>query len=658
MWLLNWWPYAIEHRLNPIITHSVWAPVGFNLAWTTSMPLTALVAVPATTAFGPIVAYNILCIGALAIAAWSAFLLCRRITADYIAAVVGGYLFGFSSYMLAESRGHLPLILVFPAPLAVLLVVNGLDGRISSARFSLLLGAVLITALLCWAELYATMALFGAVALGLGLFYGERAVRERIRQLLVPIMTAYAVSLTVVLPYLYYFFRPGYPRSPINSPHTYSADLLNLLLPTPVNALGDISLIESVARRFTGNSLEASAYLGLPLVAIAIWFAWSRWQDPVTRLLAVFLVTVFTLMLGPRLRVNGNELFGMPWKIALHVPLLRDALPVRFSFYAFLALAIIVSMWLSAPRPAGLKLAAIALLGISLCPNLHSSFWRTNNETPEFFISGDYHRYVKPGENVLLLPYGINGGSMLWQAAAGFYFRMAEGWTSIMPREFQGWPIVGAMLTRTYIPDATSQLRAFMAAHDVRTILVADRESQFWQPMLAALDRSPIRVGGLVIYSISPGDLAGSRAVSAMEMEERSNLARFSALLFAAREYLAKTGDLAQLTPMRAQQMGLLPPHWVTDPDVRTNNGLYLGPWATNEVAVGVVGSYQGLQPLVRKYRATAAQIYFPFPKKLIEPPQGDTFMRLLVMVFERNSLTQAAQVAESVQNSSTSLGH
>ena len=648
MWLLSWWPYALAHRLNPMITRSVWAPGGFNLAWTTSMPLVALFAAPLTTALGPVAAYNILCIVAPVIVAWSGFLLCRKITADYIAAVVGGYIFGFSAYMLAEARGHLPLILGFPIPLAVLLVMKRLEGRVSASGFSLLLGVVLATVFLCCAELYATMTLFGVIALGLVLFYGEHGLRGRIRRLLIPITIAYSVSLIAVLPYLYFFFRPGYPRSPINSPNAYSADLLNLILPTPVNVLGNVGFIEKVTQCFSGNSLEAGAYLGLPLIAITFWFAWEQWREPATRLLATFLVIVCVLMFGPRLHVNGNELFGMPWKIALHLPLLRDALPVRFSLYAFLGLAIIVAMWLSASRPPGLKLAAIALLAISLCPNLRSAFWKTSNDTPEFFTRGDYQGYLKPGENVLLVPYGIKGGSMLWQAAARFYFRMAEGWTSITPREFQSWPIVNALLTRTYIPDVTLQLLAFMAAHDVQTILVTDHESSFWEPMLAPLNSAPIRVGGVVIYSTAPGELAAFRAVSAVEMERRSNLTRFSTLVLAARDYLAPNGDSAELTPMRAQQMGLLPAHWVTDPDVRTNNGLYLGSWGTDEVAVGIVGSYQGLQPVIDKYGTDARRIFFPFPKTLIEPPRGDSFMRLLVMIFDHKGLIQAARAAES----------
>jgi hypothetical protein len=654
MWLLSWWQYAVAHRVNPIITNSVWAPGGFNLAWTTSIPLVALAAAPLTCAFGPIVAYNLLCILALAVAAWSGFLTCRRITGEYLPALLGGYIFGFSAYMLAETRGHLPVILVFPVPLALLVVLNRLDNRISSRRLSVLLGLVVVAAFLCWAELYATMALFGAVAMALGFFYAEGEARDSIRRLLLPIIIAYGFSLIVVVPYLYYFFQPGYPYSPINSPNRYSADLLNLIVPTPANAIGNIGSIRNIAQRFTGNSLETGAYFGLPLLAITAWFGWERWRQPAARLLVSFLLLVCVLMMGPRLHVNGIELFGMPWKIVLHAPLLRDALPARFSLYAFFALAIIASIWLSAPRPAGLKLATITLLAIFLCPNLHSGFWSEKTHTPEFFTNGDFRQVLQPEENVILLPYGINGPSMLWQAAAHFYFRMAGGWTSITPREFESWPIVTAMLTRTYIPDMAEQLRAFMAAHEVGTIIVPDHESQFWGLMLAPLDHSPTRIAGVVVYSASPDELARSRTASALEWERRSNLARFSALLQAARDYLARSGDLAELTPMRAQQLGLLPLNWVTDRDVRTNNGLYLGPWGSDEIAVGVVGSYQGLQPVIAKYRVAAALILFPFPRQLIGPPRGNSFMRLLVMVFDRNSLIKALHAKESAYHAAS----
>jgi len=120
MWFLVWWPYAIAHRVNPFVTHAIYAPGGMNLAWSTTIPLVSLIMAPITATFGPVVAYNILSIADPALAAWTAFLLCRYISQSYWPALLGGYIFGFSSYMLAQTLGgHLVLTLVFPVPLGV-----------------------------------------------------------------------------------------------------------------------------------------------------------------------------------------------------------------------------------------------------------------------------------------------------------------------------------------------------------------------------------------------------------------------------------------------------------------------------------------------------------------------------------------------------------
>jgi hypothetical protein len=344
-------------------------------------------------------------------------------------------------------------------------------------------------------------------------------------------------------------------------------------------------------------------------------------------------------MLGTRLHIGGIEGFGMPWKLASHLPLLKHALPVRFSIYGFLTLAIIASIWLSERRPTGFKIAALVLIAISFRPNPSARFWTSRNNTPEFFTRGDYRQYLKPGENVIVLPYGGSGNSMLWQSVSGFYFRMAGGWFGITPREFERWPIVRALLTQTYIPDASAQLLAFMAKHQVQTVVSDERASVSWAPVLMLLDNSPVHAGGVAIYHAAPDALNVYRSTSALAMERDDDEAKFAALLSAARSYVEESGNLKQLTPMRAQQLGLLPAGWVRDSDVRTNNGLYLGPWNGNRVALGVVGSYEALQPLITRYSGKAAGIFFPFPKRLRVPPTGDTFMRLLVIVFDQQFL-------------------
>lgn len=73
IWFLTWWPHAIANRLNPFLTHAYWAPSGFNITWSTSIPLISLIAAPVTAMLGSIANLNIFCLLSLPVAAWCTF---------------------------------------------------------------------------------------------------------------------------------------------------------------------------------------------------------------------------------------------------------------------------------------------------------------------------------------------------------------------------------------------------------------------------------------------------------------------------------------------------------------------------------------------------------------------------------------------------------
>ena len=124
MWFFAWWPHALLHGLNPFVTHLMFVPEGFNLQWTTSMPGPSLLLSPITLLFSPVVTWNVIQLLAPALSAWTAFLLCRYITGKTWPSFVGGYLFGFSPYMLAHVTGSPFLSLVPLLPVFVLLVLR------------------------------------------------------------------------------------------------------------------------------------------------------------------------------------------------------------------------------------------------------------------------------------------------------------------------------------------------------------------------------------------------------------------------------------------------------------------------------------------------------------------------------------------------------
>ena len=660
MWMLVWWSHAIADRLNVFMTGAIWAPSGVNLAWTTCVPLAAWIALPLTHTFGPVVSYNLLCLLAPALASWTAFILCRYVTRTYWPSFLGGYIFGFSSYMLGQMLAHLHLLLVFPVPLAVYLVVRRLSADIRTASFVILLALVLLVQFLFTIEIFATMTMFGAMAILLGISFTSGDTRSRLYRLIAPTLAAYAIAIVVVSPYLYYLFAFGSPHGSIWSPAAFSADLVNFVIPTPTNVLGRIGAFESISNRFTGNAAEAGSYLGLPLILIAAIFARFHWREPLGKLLVDSLIVICVLSLGPFLHVAGTRSIGMPGKLLARLPIIDNALPARFALYAFLDLAIITSIWLATSTERTVSKYVISALAVLLLmPNLSARLWTTPLDIPSFFSNGLYRNYLAQGETVVILPYGIRGYSMLWQAETGMYFRMAGGMgTGPVPPEFDGWPVVDALYAGAYLPDADNQFKAFLANHGVSAVIVSDREKNAWQPLLSTFGVTPVDVGGVSLYRIPPLQLAAYKSRTVLEMERQADAMRFDTLIVAANRYLQSAGTLAGLTPPVAERLHLLPAGWLVgpplppyywsqDPEPRLDKGIWLGRWRNGETSVGLLGSYAAVRPLIDKYRGAASQIYFPYPEPLSATPEVNG-RSLLVMVFDRAQLSRAAARIEA----------
>ena len=89
-WSLVHWVEVLRFAQAPFLTDRIDAPAGFNLAWATTIPGPALLLAPITALAGPLASYNLLALGAPALAAWTAYLLARHLTGDALAAILGG----------------------------------------------------------------------------------------------------------------------------------------------------------------------------------------------------------------------------------------------------------------------------------------------------------------------------------------------------------------------------------------------------------------------------------------------------------------------------------------------------------------------------------------------------------------------------------------
>lgn len=658
IWCLVWWPYAIARHLNPFITKLIFVPAGFNLTWSTSIPLVSLLAAPLTLTLGPIATFNLLCVVMPALTAWSAFVLCRYVTGKFWPAMLGGYIFGFSSYMLAHILGgHINLFAAFLPPLAVYLVLERLEERMGARTFTLAMFGLLSAQFLIAPEILATMTLFGAIALAMALALGPRALEWRIVALARPLFLAYLGMALLVSPYLYYLFA-DFRTASIYSPSWHSTDLLNFVVPSATVWLGDaVSLFRNVCASFTSNISEQGAYVGAPLLAIALWFAVARRRGLDGRLLAAMLVVTAVMSMGPRFHVAGRSSFKLPWSLFHRTPLLDQALPIRTAMYSFLLLAVIAAIWMSTVRmPRWIRAGAALLVIVSLLPNPSALFWVPNTAAapPGFFTRAIYRRYLAPGEVVATLPYAWDGADicMLWQALSGMYFRLAGGYPPLSPADYTHWPIIRSANERAWIADPVDQWKAFAADHGVTAVIRLDMMPPADLPsvaaIVAALGPPAVRAGGIALYRVRPETLAPYRGVTWARMEELEDEQRLSALLLAAHQYLASGADPAALSPERAAKMGLLPQKWLLKIPYTIDYWIELRTEPGGLVSIGIMGTYAALRPLMDRYGADAREVYFPspFPLGRISPPTGSVYYHKLVITFDRNGLDRAAALA------------
>ncbi|MFL5797215.1 MAG: hypothetical protein ACJ77A_04695 [Actinomycetota bacterium] len=503
-WAMAWFPHAIGHGLNPLVTHEVWAPVGFNLTHATAVPGPALALSPVTLLFGPVVAYNVMSLLAPVLAAWAAYLLCREVTGRFWASLVGGYLFGFSVYVTAQMLGHPNLSLVFPVPLCALVVLRLVRGEISTRKAVVGLAAALTGEFLISLEVFTTLAVVGILALVAAVLVMPR-LRPALYGAGMAVALAYGITAVVVSPLVWSFFSSSY-YAPVYDfyPALYASDLVNFLVPTSLTHVGAGTFFP-VSTMFTGDISEQSAYFGLPLLAMAGGFAVEFWRRGWARWLLGLTAVVCVLSLGPKLHIGGQETMTMPWKLALSVPLLKYVLPGRLMLYAWLGVAVMAAAWLAA-RPGWGRWALAGLAVIVLFPNITGPFWHNPVHEPAFFSGGEYRRFLPRDANVLVVPYGASGESTLWQAESGFWFRMPGGNVATRPpSDFGNWPIMEALYSGQPIANSGVELKRFLGANAVRDVVVVHGTPGEWKALFAPIGR-PRSIGGIDLYTV-PGSI-------------------------------------------------------------------------------------------------------------------------------------------------------
>ena len=262
-------------------------------------------------------------------------------------------------------------------------------------------------------------------------------------------------------------------------------------------------------------------YVGLPVLLVLLGVAVLTWRSKVTRLLVIGFAFVIALAAGPGLVLAGKPLFGLPWAGLWSLPIARSAEPSRFIVFGVLALAIALALWLAMPGGRllragrwGLGLLAVAAI-LWDTPTAYSAVnpiplgyhppatARPANQLPPFITAGLYQRYLRPGEIVIVVTHRGNAG-LLFQADAGFYFRIAGGYINASLSTVTGLPHPVTVLDHP-TRSAEREFGEYVRSSGVGAVIVEQAWEDPWMRNFGTvLGMRGTSACGVTIYPVAP----------------------------------------------------------------------------------------------------------------------------------------------------------
>ena len=226
-WLLNWWPYSVVHHLNLFQTNYIWFKHGYNVLWLTSSPFLGFLMAPVTLLFSAVVSFNLLVILSPVLNAVAMFYLLYYLSRKTVPSLIGGYIFGFSSFVISELVGHTQLYFLVFIPLIILVIVARFNQQLSKKWFLILSSLLLVCQFLVSIEIITTFLSF-LLLFSILIFLFIKAYREKIIKIFKEYILSGLISLVILSPVLYsMLINYKYVSTQINSPVFFSIETRN-----------------------------------------------------------------------------------------------------------------------------------------------------------------------------------------------------------------------------------------------------------------------------------------------------------------------------------------------------------------------------------------------------------------------------------------------
>ncbi len=507
-WGLAWTPWALLHGHSPLFAYNVFSPAGIDISWVTFMPSLGIVAYPLTRAFGTLVSLNVLLLLAPALAAWATYLVCHRLTQRFWPSVLGGLFFGFSTFIAGHMVDHLNLVMIFPVPLAVYLVIRRIEGTLGALVFTVLLTLDLLFLFGVSTELFATATLFGLIAFVLALIAARRDIGTVFRAGLL-VALSYLITGVLLIPFLNDALN-NEPTEVLRPVDQTVVDLAGWVVPREHTWLGG-DRFTSISDRFTAAPQEDAGYVGIAAVAMLVGFGITERRRRGTWPLLGFLGIVAVLSSGPALRVLGETTITMPGKLLTEVPLLQHATAQRLPAYGALGIGVVAAVWVArgTGRGAWVRWGIAGLAALMVLPAAAPSSFHAYGAAPGFFTSGDVHEQIQQGETVFAITERT-GTELTWLAESDFWYQIPQGYVGPIPAAYAGEPLYRGLAVNQrnpYIP-TPEDFAAWLQETGTTAVLLDDDARWKFGFLLESVGLEQVHQGdGVSVWRAGPDGL-------------------------------------------------------------------------------------------------------------------------------------------------------
>jgi len=327
-------------------TNYIFYPEGASLLLHSAHPLNNVFILFFNLFFSLEYSYNLTIFINFILNALSAYLLCLYFTKNRVASFVGGFIFSFSPFHLMRAMHHIAYVSSYLFPL-IFLCFFSLRDRPSSKK-GLLMGLLII--MIAFVNYYYFIFVLSSLLFGLFYFWisGKNQInRAFFKSVLLGIAISFLALAPLIISIMIELKSSHYPI--VSGINRYVLDAFSFVTPLPLHPIWG-RYTENVYRSFTGNPWEATGYLGMTVIFLAILglAKWKKRKEDKAFFLWLMVITI-VLSMGARLHILGYNSIPLPYWLIERIPILNMAIraPGRWIVLTYLSLSVLASSGIS-----------------------------------------------------------------------------------------------------------------------------------------------------------------------------------------------------------------------------------------------------------------------------------------------------------------------